>query len=149
MHEVIEPISGVGPDLGHFITNAVPDGPIVSGSLETFVLGDMSTLARCISHERRLPDAGAMKQLNDDGWIKNEIVERSDCDERGTLPVDGPSNGSYFTVSQELARNSNKKNVECLRKETSNTRSMGACLRCHNQRVRVSDIAISLVSSAC
>ncbi|KAL2016172.1 hypothetical protein VTK56DRAFT_4112 [Thermocarpiscus australiensis] len=78
--------------------------------------------------------------------IKQEHPDQSDCREWGAAVY---SNGPHVAVAQEFAsfgdwvrdegprdRKKRGRFDEDLRKQTSDTRSMGACVRCHNQRVR-------------
>ncbi|KAK3935865.1 hypothetical protein QBC46DRAFT_270825 [Diplogelasinospora grovesii] len=87
-----------------------------------------------------------------------EFSDQSDCDEQEVVPAATPLNGSFVDLTQELkdtyggdvpsaeatspssdAASDRKRRArfgEDQRKETSETRNLGACMRCHNQRIR-------------
>ena len=113
--------------------------------------------AATVSHVSALalrgPHPVVVKRADDKEWVKPEPLDRAGWDGRGFALVEAqpppppqpdaaekvPTPGSE--PDREPARNRKKPirfDDERLRRETSNTRSMGACLRCHNQRVRVS-----------
>lgn len=117
-------------------------------SPETAALSHVSSLAL-----RGPQQPGVAKpQLGEKEWIKPEPLDRAGWDGRGFAPVEVQAPPQPVAVEKaskagaepdgETARDRKKRirfDDERLRRETSNTRSMGACLRCHNQRVRVSD----------
>ncbi|KAK3906363.1 hypothetical protein C8A05DRAFT_40787 [Staphylotrichum tortipilum] len=112
-------------------------------SPETAALSQVSALTL------RGPHPGAVKGLENSEWIKPEPLERLGWNEPGFVPVKAPlplqpdageiESKPASEPDRENARDRKKRfrfDEERLRRETSNTRSMGACLRCHNQRVR-------------
>jgi hypothetical protein len=77
------------------------------------------------------PGSAAVKHSNDAQWIKQEHAAQAECDGPEFMAVEvQPTSGS--------GRKKRARFDECLRRETSSTRSIGACLRCHNQKIRVS-----------
>lgn len=101
----------------------------------------------------------------EDRVMKEELVGDSDFEEREIVPVSSPLGGSYEDLSHTLTESNmglagagssgrtenalrrgsvDKKKRgplgEDKRKATCDTRSMGACIRCHNQRIRVSTV---------
>lgn len=101
-----------------------------------------------------------------DSVMEEELVGDSDFEEREIVPVSTPLGGSYEDLSHTLTESNmaltgaapssdrtenalrrgsvDKKKRgplgEDKRKATCDTRSMGACIRCHNQRIRVSTL---------
>ncbi|CCC11926.1 unnamed protein product [Sordaria macrospora k-hell] len=96
-----------------------------------------------------------------DGTAKEELVDDSDFEDREVVPVSTPLGGSYEDLSHtltesnmglagtgnsDMAENALRRGSldkkkrgplrEDKRKATCDTRSMGACIRCHNQRIR-------------
>jgi hypothetical protein len=91
-------------------------------------------------------------QLEDGDWIKEEPQTSADGDWGMPIPAGAMMSVSHANVVEESprpvnglddegARDRKKRGPlnEGLRLETSNTRQIGACMRCHNQRIRVSD----------
>ena len=102
---------------------------------------------------------------SEDRVVEEEPMVDSDLEERQVVPLSTPLGGSYDDLSHTLTgpntgltgtsnpdgednrlrRGSVDKKKrgplgEDKRKATCDTRSMGACIRCHNQRIRVSTI---------
>ncbi|KAK1779896.1 hypothetical protein QBC45DRAFT_450573 [Copromyces sp. CBS 386.78] len=96
-----------------------------------------------------------------DRVMKEELMDDSDFEDREVVPVSTPLGGSYEDLSHTLTESNmglagsgnsdgakdalrrgsvDKKKRgplgEDKRKATCDTRSMGACIRCHNQRIR-------------
>lgn len=149
MHDVKEPPPQAV--LGHLVTGIVPDiNTATVGPASPLHHGSMSALDHLRVAELTLPYVGVIKQPQDEDRAKNrENSDQSDCDEREVVPAEVDLSGQYVDVAHELAnsgsdgeetrdRKKRGRFDEGLRRQTSNTRSMGACLRCHNQRVRVS-----------
>ncbi|KAL2134561.1 hypothetical protein VTI74DRAFT_11455 [Chaetomium olivicolor] len=89
------------------------------------------------------PHVGNAKQSENGNWIKREHQEelersRQEPTTYPSVPVtEGPPRpGDDMNREGSRDRKRRARFDEYLRKETSNTRTMGACLRCHNQRVR-------------
>ncbi|KXX81455.1 hypothetical protein MMYC01_201763 [Madurella mycetomatis] len=147
MHDVKEPSPQAVLD--HLVAGIVSDTNTASaGPASPLHHGNMSALDQHRVAELTLPYVGVMKQAQDENRTKNhENSDPSDCGEREVVPTEVDLNGQYVDVAHELAdsgsdgeetrdRKKRGRFDEGLRKQTSNTRSMGACLRCHNQRVR-------------
>ena len=108
----------------------------------------------------------------EDGAVEQELVGDSDLEERQLVPLSTPLGGSYDDLSNTLTESSmalaqagtgnldgennslrrgsiDKKKRgplgEDKRKATCDTRSMGACIRCHNQRIRVSTADVAKI----
>jgi hypothetical protein len=77
------------------------------------------------------PDSAAVKHSNDGQWIKQEHAAQAEWDGPKSMPVQRQLNSGF-------GRKKRARFDESLRKETSSTRTIGACLRCHNQKIRVS-----------
>ncbi|GAB1314809.1 Zn(2)-C6 fungal-type domain-containing protein [Madurella fahalii] len=134
--------------LGHLAAGIVSDISTAAVSpVSPLPHDNMGALDQHRLVELTLPYAGVVKQPRDEERVKNEYSDQSDCDEREAVPAEVDLSGQYVDVAQELAnsgsdgeetrdRKKRGRFDEGLRKQTSNTRSIGACLRCHNQRVR-------------
>ena len=85
--------------------------------------------------ELTLPDVGIAEAA-----IKTEEPERPDYSQWEVSIDPSHSSDNHPSSSEQKKR---ARFAEILRKQTSKTRSMGACLRCHNQRVRVSGSEIT------
>jgi hypothetical protein len=105
------------------------------------------------------PYVKVVKDEDEKGPGDLEFSDQSDCDEQEVVPAATPLNGSFVDLAQELkdtyggdvpsaeatspssdAASDRKRRArfgEDQRKETSETRNLGACMRCHNQRIRV------------
>lgn len=98
----------------------------------------------------------AVEQLEDGDLIKEEPPTPANGDWAMPIPagtlmnvspdVVGEPPGPVNGLDDEGARDRKKRGPlnEGLRIETSNTRQIGACMRCHNQRIRVSDALYDL-----
>ena len=116
------------------------------------ILNDSTTaLSRISGLELSGPHPFAVKKPDNEVRVKKEHVDQAEGTERElatakvhiTSPVvDGAVEASNSGNAPGKNSPDRKKRTrfkdESMRRETSNTRSMGACLRCHNQRVRVS-----------
>lgn len=126
-----------------------PDVPPLSPA-SPLLCGIVSGLDQHQFSEPFRPYVGVLKQSGHDDWVKSEHSDQSDCGEREPVPVTNVDlSAEYVDGTQGLGnlgpegeeerdRKRRSRFDEGLRKQTSHTRSMGACLRCHNQRVRVS-----------
>lgn len=118
------------------------------------VMSNTTTTAssRISSLEPSGPHLLTPKQSDNKVWIKKERRDHAERHGQGSVRAVVRKMGSVADEDDETPKSGNSPNGkepkdrkkrtrfkdEGQRKETSNTRSIGACLRCHNQRVRVS-----------
>ena len=94
-----------------------------------------------------------VKQPPHEDRVKEECTDQADYPEQEAVPADeersdrnqiteeSSATSGIVLASEKLDDRKKRGHFDdFLRQETSNTRMMGACLRCHNQRVRVSDV---------
>lgn len=140
---------------GYFPPAAAVDGHYVPANpqrLETTVQGAATLRDSGIGFVGT--EGPTVKQPHDGGWIEKVHSAHTECDDRKSISIEvqlespyaNGGNGSAklgYAADGESSRDRKRRArfAERLRRETSKTRSMGACLRCHNQRVRVSAIA--------
>jgi hypothetical protein len=111
--------------------------------------------------EGSAPGSMPVKQMGDGDWIKEGISVWTEGGTLGSTSSEVPLNTPATGVAKKPSKSGDDLNGkgtrhrkpprkdrgrfdESMRRETSNTRSIGACLRCHNQRVRVSDALVDL-----
>jgi hypothetical protein len=86
------------------------------------------------------PDSPAVKHSNDGQRIKQEHAAQAEWGGPESMPVEVPLNSGFGHDKHAKGSYGRKKRSrfdEGLRRETSSTRSIGACIRCHNQKIRV------------
>ncbi len=151
--------------LGYFLANAMADGhqtptgvphpvPTDSGAaqpqirdrepvrLHSLVVGQPHNGVRIKKEPWEKLDHGGWDGL---GWVQPEMQKTLSAHGTENAPKSGydPDEEGSFDRKK---RGRGRRFREGERMETSNTRTMGACLRCHAQRVRVSDGLVWIVS---
>lgn len=155
-------------ELGVVATVGGVTGPVASYAADNAVLDlhhapnlplhptqrhDAAASTRVVQLDSEKPCDRIDQQLDPDGWTAKDLPALADTGEgRSALapaPMSSPSVKRVEDRSDSECLRDRKKRArfeEQLRRQTSDTRSIGACLRCRNQRIRVSD-ELSISSS--